>query len=507
LMADLPRRVTPFIAGEFRATTSSGTLPKLDPSTGELLADFAVAGEAEVDEAFSAAREANDRWRDRGATGRGEVLLRLAAAIRHDALSLGRIGTLESGVPVATSQAMAQRSADFIDYYAGCAGSIGPSPVAGLPADIGGIAEPEPYGVVGILPSWNGHSGMWRKCAPALAAGNCVVLKPSEQAPFAALHYAALAADAGMPPGVFNVVPGGPTTGQLVAGHAAVGKVSFTGGRRGATAVMATAAQLTRPVLLELGGKSAAIVFADADVDIVGRDVALACMALSGQGCVNPTRLIAECSIMADLLEVIVNVVDALRVGDPASSDTDLGPLISAAARDRVVGQVEACGDNGWGRVVTDQRNTGRAFPSGGFFMRPAVIADVDMGAPIAQEELFGPVLCVTSFETETEAIALANNTSFGLSGYVFSADIHRARRVARAMDVGCVSINRVGPMPAGMPFGGVKGSGFGREGGREGLLEFVQTRVFCETGPGQSIRSGGPAGWLSSGGPGEARS
>ena len=224
------------------------------------------------------------------------------------------------------------------------------------------------------------------------------------------------------------------------------------------------------------------------------RAVALGCMTLSGQGCVNPTRLLVHRSVTDDALAIVASVLSDLTVGDPSDPTTNLGPLISRAARDRVNRQIEACRHHGWGQVLDLGHGP---LPDRGFFVRPTVFVDVDMGSPIAQQEIFGPVLCAAAFDIDEQAVALANGTEYGLSAYVFGGDIDRARRVAGLLEAGCVSINQAGPMPPSVPFGGTKGSGFGREGGREGLAEFTQTRVVCEAPRDGSNRTDDPASWI----------
>jgi aldehyde dehydrogenase (NAD+) len=337
---------------------------------------------------------------------------------------------------------------------------------------------PEPYGVVAAIVPWNGPVvSLALKVAPALAAGNTVVLKPSELAPFSSLRFAALAAEAGLPDGVLNVIPGGAAAGEHLCRHSDVDKISFTGGSNTGRAVAVAAAQHHTPVILELGGKSASLVFADTDPAVIGRLAALLGVAQnSGQGCFLPTRLLVDRPLYNAVLDRVVEVVSAVRMGDPFDPATVMGPVVSEAACSRILSVIEDAAAAKTGRLCSGGHRAGGEL-AGGFFVEPTVFADADPTSPLVQEEVFGPVLAVLPFDDEEEAIALANGTRYGLAGYVWTNDLRRAHRVADALQAGYVSVNGMAPLPPAAPFGGWKASGHGTEGGRWGVEEFLRPK------------------------------
>ena len=315
--------------------------------------------------------------------------------------------------------------------------------------------------------------GMGQKVAPALAAGNAVVVKPPELAPFGALRFAELALEAGLPPGVLNVVPGGAEAGQALVGDPRVGKISFTGGTRTAEAIMATAARHATPSVMELGGKSANIVFADADLDVAVPVAAfLGAALLSGQGCALPTRLFVQAEVYDEVVARVVAQVEALGVGDPLDRRTIVGPVVTEAALERILGVVDRARGDGSALLTGGHRLGGPL--RDGYFVAPTVFGEVRHGSDLATHEVFGPVLAVLRFDDEDEVVARANDSAFGLAAYVHTTDVSRALRVVERLDVGTVTVNGFPPMSPSAPFGGVKASGFGREGGRAGIEEYV---------------------------------
>ncbi len=342
--------------------------------------------------------------------------------------------------------------------------------------------RPEPYGVVAAVVPWNGPMmGMGQKAAPALAAGNTVVAKPPEIAPFGAVRFGELALEAGIPPGVVNVVVGGVDAGAALVGHAGVDKISFTGGAAAAREVMVGAAGALTPLALELGGKSANIVFADADLAAASTMAGLlGTVLLSGQGCALPTRLFVHESVADEVVDRLVATVEAAAVGDPLDPATLMGPLATESARDRVLGVVAEAVAAG-ATVRTGGRGLGVEDLGdelgGGWFLAPTVLTDVTDDLEVARHEVFGPVLSVLTFTDEDEVVARANALPYGLAAYVHTADLDRARRVADALEVGTVTVNGFPSNHPSIPFGGVKQSGFGREGGPEGLAEFWQPK------------------------------
>lgn len=464
-----------FIGDARLSSASGGTYRHVNPSTGEEQADVPLAGAAEIEQAVDAARAAFQAWRRWRPDERRDVLHRLAQLVLRDASTIGSVLSLEAGVPAGVAAGLPRRAADYLAYYAGHADKIEGSVIPIFPERAFDYTLLEPLGVVGIIATWNGGiSSACRKAGAALAVGNTVVMKPMELAPFSVLRFAELALEAGIPPGVVNVVPGDAAAGRALAGHPGVDKLSFTGGIETARKIMATALEHLTPVVLELGGKSGNIVFPDADLAVAGQFSGAVCMGNAGQGCVFPTRLIVHEDVHDEVLERVLAVAGGLPVGDALAPGTVVGPIVSEAHRDRIMGMIDRAREEGSGEVVLGGR---RAELDRGFYIEPTVIDGVDSQAYIAQEEVFGPVLSVLTFSDEEEAIALANDTRYGLAGYVHTNDLRRAHRVAAALDAGYVSLNSFAALPAPAPFGGFGLSGIGKEGGRDGLLEFVRTK------------------------------
>ncbi len=389
---------------------------------------------------------------------------------------------LESGTPVSIGSA-GRLAVEYLRYFAGWADKLEGRSIPVWPQPGFDYTRLEPVGVVAVLIPWNGPlTSIGQKVAPALAAGCCVVLKPSELAPFVALRFAEWALEAGLPPGVLNVVPGDAETGAALVGHAGIDKISFTGSGATGVRVMTSAAANLTPVLLELGGKSALLVFDDADLDAAAATaVRLGIVVGSGQGCVLPTRLLVQDAVYDEVVERVAGLVARVELGDPLSTATQMGPVIDARACSRVLGVIERARSDGATLIAGGSRAGGDL--AAGYFIEPTVFGDVDPDSDLAQREVFGPVLSVLRFGDEAGAVALANGTRYGLGGFVFTNDVNRAHRLAAAFDAGYVGVNGFPMLPAAAPFGGVKESGFGREGGREGIEEFLRTKnVFVST-------------------------
>jgi acyl-CoA reductase-like NAD-dependent aldehyde dehydrogenase len=368
-------------------------------------------------------------------------------------------------------------AAEYFSYYAGWVDKIeGRS----IPVGPGALdyTRMEPYGVVAAVIPWNGPTvaaGM--KVAPALAAGNCVVLKPSELGPIAALRFAEICLEAGLPPGVLNVVPGRAEAGEALIRHHGVDKISFTGGVATARHVMAAAADRLTPLTMELGGKSAAVVFADANLEAAAQIAVMTSIgSLSGQGCVLPTRMVVASSVYEEVQAIVVRLVSELIVGDPFSEGAQVGPVINETACDRILGVIDQARADGAGNLLIGGHREGGGLANG-YYVAPTVFGEVDNDSSLAQEEIFGPVLCLERFADESEAVRLANDTKYGLGALIFTRDFSRAHRLAASLDAGFIGINAFPPMPANAPFGGVKQSGFGREGGEAGLHEFLRVK------------------------------
>ncbi|MBL7500504.1 aldehyde dehydrogenase [Frankia sp. CNm7] len=470
------------LVGDERPAGSGGTHPHVNPATGREQAAVTLASPDEVSAAVDAARAAFAVWRGLRPDERRSALLRLAALVRRDTERIGGVLTLECAVPAATATALPRRAADYLEYYAGFADKLEGRVIPIFPENAFDYTLAEPYGVIGIISTWNGGiSSVARKAGAALAAGNTVVVKPMELAPFSSLIFGELALEAGLPAGAVNVVPGDAAAGAALVRHPGVNKISFTGGHRAARAILAGAAEVIKPVVLELGGKSGNLVFADADLEAAGRFAGTVCMGMAGQGCVFPTRLIVHESVHDEVVRTAVATAAALPVGDPLAEATAVGPVVSADARARILGMLERARAGGAGELLLGggpaDVPTVDGGQAGGFFVAPTVFDRVDPAAEIAQEEVFGPVLTVLTFRDEDEAVELANGTAYGLAGYVHTSDLRRAHRVAAALDAGYVSVNGFAALPASAPFGGFGGSGFGKEGGRAGLDEFIRTK------------------------------
>ena len=389
---------------------------------------------------------------------------------------IGAISALESGNIY--SDFVGSYVAEWFRYYAGWADKIGGESIEPYPFDGIDFTVPEPVGVVGLIVTWNGPLGFCGMGgAPALAAGCCLVIKSPELAPFSPVTFGRLCLEAGIPPGVVNVVTGGPDVGNALVSHPGVDKISFTGGTVTARKLQEACAATLKPMVMELGGKSANIIFADADVE-TAIPLSSRFTNNAGQGCSMPTRLLVERPVYQRVVDGVVERAGSVVAGDPFDPGVTMGPVISAAAADRILGVIERAKESRAGRLVIGGHRI-RGDLADGFFIEPTVFADVDNRSAIAQEEIFGPVLCIMPFDDEDEAVALANDTEYGLAAYAHTSDMHRARRLVRDLQAGNVHINGTGPGPLSpaSPFGGVKQSGYGRQGSRLGLAEFLEIK------------------------------
>ncbi|MGV9861732.1 aldehyde dehydrogenase family protein [Rhodococcus koreensis] len=452
----------------------------IHPGDGAPLGEWTLAGEADVDRAVLGAQKAQPYWASMDPAERRVVLNRVADALRERAVDLAAVVTLEMGMPIRTAVIGAHRAADWFAYYAGWTdkidGLVAPVSAAGAAHD---YATPVPYGVVGAIIPWNGPLiGLAVKVAPALAAGNAVVLKPSEFAPLSAALLARIATEAGLPAGLLNVVCGGPGVGERLCRDPGVGIISFTGGNNAARAVGHAAADRQVPTVFELGGKSASLLFDDCDVARAARIAAVLGTAQnSGQGCFLPTRLLVQRGIYERTLEILRATAETFVVGRPFDPETVQGPVASQQSFDRILGVIEKARDEGAGRILTGGRPVTGPDLADGYYIEPTVFVDVDPASSLATQEVFGPVLSVIPFDDEDEAVTIANGVDFGLAGYVWTENLRRAHRVAGRLDAGYVSVNSMATLPPGAPFGGWKSSGHGVEGGRQGLLQLMRTK------------------------------
>jgi aldehyde dehydrogenase (NAD+) len=462
------------IGGE--TVVASGTFDDIDPASGEVLCAVARCGASEVDQAVDAARAARERdWGRRPASERSGILRAVADAVRGDADELARLESRDTGKPLSQARFDIATCARYFDFYASAAETLYGDTIP-LAYDTLAYTLREPHGVTGHITPWNYPAQMiGRTIAPALAAGNCCVLKPAEEAPLSSVAIARLAADAGLPAGAFNVVTGlGEEAGAALAEHPGLDHLSFTGSTEVGRLVAAAAARNVVPVTVELGGKSPNLVFADADLERAVPMIVRSIVQNAGQTCSAGSRLLVEASIHDEACELVVERFRSLRLG-PGLEDPDVGPLISERQRDRVAGLVAtADGELRIGGGSADGERLG-----GGFFFEPTVIDDVSPETPVAQEEIFGPVLVVAEFDDLDEAVSLANGTRYALVAGVWTNDVRKAHRLVRDIEAGQVFVNTYG---AGggveLPFGGRKLSGYGREKGLEGLLAFTRIKT-----------------------------
>ncbi|WP_018334770.1 aldehyde dehydrogenase family protein [Actinomycetospora chiangmaiensis] len=449
------------------------TLPVEDPSTGTVIAHVARGGAAEVDRAVAATRAATRTMRDSLPLERGRALRRLAVEVDAAAEDLARLESLDTGKPLSLARREVAGCVGYLDYYAGAAGTLQGDTIPLGPGTLAWTV-PEPVGVSAHIVPWNAPLSMLcRSVAPALAAGNTAVVKPAELTPLTALRFADLVAAAGFPAGAYEVVTGlGAEAGAALAAHGGIGSLTFTGSVDTGRAVLRAAAEHVTPVVTELGGKSPQIVFADADLDEVARQVVLGFTANSGQYCDAGSRVLVDRAVAADLVERIRVRAGALTLGAGAD-DPDLGPMVSAQHRRRVTDYVDLGRAEG-----ADAPTPPQALPTVGHFVAPTVFTAVTPTMRIAREEIFGPVLAVLEFGTEAEALDLADATDYGLGVGIHTADVDRALRVADRVDAGYVMVNDYFAGGPAVPFGGTKLSGTGRERGLVALESYLTRKT-----------------------------
>ncbi|HEY4540908.1 MAG TPA: aldehyde dehydrogenase [Noviherbaspirillum sp.] len=455
------------------------TFDSINPATGELNYRVSLAEASHVDAAVASAKQAfaSTGWRNMLPHERARALNRIADLMTARAEDFARAQMLENGKVWSECKAQAGSAAATFRYFASVCETLG-SEVTPSRGDYLSMLAYEPYGVVAAITPWNSPLTMEaQKVAPALAAGNAVVLKPSEVTPSAALLLGEVALEAGLPKGILNVITGdGITTGNALVQHPDVRMVSFTGGTATGRHIAGLAAQRLIPVALELGGKSPHIIFEDAAIESAVAGVVDGIFEGSGQSCVAGSRLFVQRSVYDKVVALLVEKANGLRVGMPLEAGSQMGPLSSFGHRDRVERMVEAAREEGAQILAGGRRPDGASFDAGAFYL-PTVIGGITNKSNVAQQEIFGPVLCVLPFDDEQDLIAQANDSAFGLASGIWTANYQRAWRVARALETGLVWINTYKQLSVATPFGGFKESGIGREKGVTGVRLYQQSK------------------------------
>ena len=466
-----------FIDGEYVEDTAGAVIESLYPATGEVIATLHAATPAIVEKAIASAKRAQKEWAKLSPMARGRILKTAAAIMRTRNRELSELETLDTGKPIQeTIVADPTSGADALEFF----GGIAPSALNGSHIPLGAdwaYTKRVPLGVVVGIGAWNypQQIACW-KAAPALVSGNAMVFKPSEMTPLGALKIAEILIEAGLPKGVFNVIQGDRDTGPLLTNHPDVAKVSLTGSVPTGRKVAAAAAGQLKHVTMELGGKSPILVFEDADIDSAIGGAMLGNFYSSGQVCSNGTRVFVQKGIKAEFLKRLKGRTEAILLGDPMDEATQMGPMVSFAQREKVLGYIAK------GKAEGATLLTGGAIPNNisgeGYYVQPTVFADVTDTMTIAREEIFGPVMCVLDFDNEEEVIARANASEFGLAGGVFTADLSRAHRVVDQLEAGTLWINTYNLCPVEIPFGGSKQSGFGRENSAAALEHYTELKT-----------------------------
>lgn len=475
-----PPKVSLHIGGEPRASGSGGTRTHIHPVSGDALAEIPLAGIAEVEDAVSRAEAAREGWRRTSPEARRDIVNRLADLMEAKKREFAEMAAFDGGTPIMQGERGVETAVAWTRYYAGWCDKLTGDLMSTF--DTRGefsYSVPEPIGIVGIINTWNGPLiGLGMKVVPALAAGNCVIVKPAEITPFAPELFAQCCKEAGVPDGVLSVLPGTGEAGDAIVRHPKIRKISFTGGPITARKILAAAAEQIKPTVMELGGKSASIVFPDCDLQAAAeRAIAWTIGCLAGQGCALPTRQIVHADIYDEFLERMVAVAAHFKVGDPMQPGIMVGPVINEAAVNRITGMFDRAKADNAARFVIGGNRCGGDLANGNF-IEPTILADVNPDHEIAQVEIFGPAVAVLKFHDEDEAVAIANNSEYGLAAYIQSNDLMRVHRIAERLHAGGVYVNGGFQINSHTPFGGVGISGFGKEGGKAGIEEFLHMKT-----------------------------
>ena len=468
-----------YIDGEWCDAEDGATLESINPATGKVWANVAVAGEAEVNRAVDAANRALSQgpWAEMNATQRGKILRKLGDLIAKNAQHLGDIETTDSGKLASETRAQTGYVAEYYYYYAGLADKIQGATLPIDKPDMHVFTKRVPIGVVAAVVPWNAQMFLTAtKLAPALAAGNTVVLKASEQAPAPMFEFAKIVEQAGFPPGVVNVITGfGEPCGRLLTSHADVARVAFTGGPETARHIVRNSAENFAVVSLELGGKSPIVVFDDADIESAVNGVIAGNFGATGQSCVAGSRVFIQSGIRETFLQQLVARAKQIRIGDPLANDTQVGPLATKAQLDHIVESIKDALAEGASLLHGGMQPEGLG---DGWYFTPTILDCPNQQIRTVREEMFGPVLSALSFDTEEEAISMANDSRFGLGAGIFTNDVARALRVSDAIHSGIIWVNTYRVISPIAPFGGFKQSGSGRESGIDAIHDYTRTKT-----------------------------
>lgn len=457
--------------------TSAGIHGHVFPGTGKVNASVTLAGPTDVDAAVLSAGAAQNAWWGMPVDTRRDLLLRLSDLVEAEAEEVARLSVADNGSPMFISGIHPTQLVRWLRYYAGWVDKDGGQmPPTSFTSDLNLITH-EPYGVVAVILPWNGPLyGIAMGVVPALAAGNAVIIKPPELAPLTSLRFGELALEAGLPSGLVNVLPADPDGSEVLVRHRGIGKIHFTGSGAVAKKIHVAAAENLTPVATELGGKSANIIFDDADLDQAAMLSAFSGpLAQSGQNCACGSRILVQSGVHDEFLEKMLNVMRFAEAGDPFDDDTMVGPVISEAAVARILSVIERARVAGSNVAIGGERLGGEL--ADGFYLAPTLLTNVDPSSEVFQNETFGPVVSVVPFDTAEEAVDLANRTDYGLVSYVHTKDLARTHQVARALESGSIFVNTFPDLIPTAPYGGYKQSGHGRLGGLEGLREFQQVK------------------------------